>query len=284
MVTRSLRLRQDTCTLHAPRRAAQAGFSLLEVMVAIAILGLSLSVILSAQGGLAASNRAGANMGNAANYGRCKMTELEEHLLKFGYPEVDDLQDGQACCDDDSGQFTCDTRVERVVLPNPASQNSAGDGGSLNLGGAGGVASAAASAGLPPGMVNPAGGADINLDGGLQAIGSQLTSQFGGAGGMLNMVLGMVYPAIKPMLEASIRKATVTVHWSEGPRARELVLVQYLTNPQRGGFIAGVPQLPGAAGSAAPATGGPSQGSTLGGGASGSSGGSSSPFGGGGKP
>ena len=34
------------------------GFSLLEVMVAIAILGLVLTVILSAQGGLAASNRA----------------------------------------------------------------------------------------------------------------------------------------------------------------------------------------------------------------------------------
>ena len=35
------------------------GFSLLEVMVAIAILGLVLTVILSAQGGLASSNRSG---------------------------------------------------------------------------------------------------------------------------------------------------------------------------------------------------------------------------------
>ena len=34
------------------------GFSLLEVMVAVAILGLTLTVILSAQGGLAASNKA----------------------------------------------------------------------------------------------------------------------------------------------------------------------------------------------------------------------------------
>ena len=39
------------------KRARSGAFSLLEVMVAIAILGLALTVILSAQGGLAASNR-----------------------------------------------------------------------------------------------------------------------------------------------------------------------------------------------------------------------------------
>src|ERR1043165_1017729 len=54
------------------------GFSLLEVMVAIAILGMSLTVILSAQGGLSASNRSAANMGTATELGRCKMTEIEE--------------------------------------------------------------------------------------------------------------------------------------------------------------------------------------------------------------
>ena len=58
-------------------------------MVAVAILGLLLSVILSAQGGLAASNRSAANMGMAADLGRCKMTEIEEKLLRDGYPEID---------------------------------------------------------------------------------------------------------------------------------------------------------------------------------------------------
>jgi hypothetical protein len=74
--------------------------------------------------------------------------------------------------------------------------------------------------------------------------------------------MGILYPAIKPMYEASIRRVTVTVKWKEGPNDRELPLVQYVTNPQRGGF-AGSALLPdggtmdfgapGAAGSASPA-------------------------------
>jgi hypothetical protein len=36
------------------------------------------------------------------------------------------------------------------------------------------------------------------------------------------------------MLEASIRRVTVTVKWSEGQRARELEVTQFLTRPQEG--------------------------------------------------
>jgi general secretion pathway protein I len=229
------------------RLLRQRAFSLLEVMVAIAILGLSLTVILSAQGGLAASNSRAANMVNAANYGRCKMTELEEKLLRLGYPEIDDLRDSQMCCGDDSGKFTCDTRVEKVILPNPPS-NSLGDGGAMSIGGSASGSSSAALPpipGMPPGvdpsaLVNPAGGAGLNMDGGagLGALQGQLSAA-GGAGGMLNMVMGMVYPALKPLLETSIRKLSVAVKWKEGPIDREVLLVQYVTNPQRAGFIAG---------------------------------------------
>ena len=218
---------------------ANRGFSLLEVMVAMAILGFALSVILSAQGGLSASNRSAANMGNAVNLGRCKMTELEERLLKFGYPEIDDLQSDISCCDDDSGSFKCDTRVEKVLMPNPPG-SSTGDGGALSL--ATPTGSAGAPGGIPSALVNPAGGSALDLDAGLQNIGAVLQQQTGGAGagGMLNMVMGFVYPTMKIMMEASIRRLTVTVKWKEGPNARELGLVQYVTNPQRGGFIAGL--------------------------------------------
>src|SRR5271154_2191679 len=106
------------------------GFSLLEVMVAVAILGLTLTVILSAQGGLAASNKMAANMGLATTAARCKMMEMEEKILKLGYPAIEDIQSEVACCNDrDDGVFTCDTRVEKVTLPNPP-DNSLGDGGS----------------------------------------------------------------------------------------------------------------------------------------------------------
>jgi prepilin-type N-terminal cleavage/methylation domain-containing protein len=114
------------------KRWAKRAFSLLEVMVAIAILGLTLTVILSAQGGLAASNRSAANMGTAVSFGRCKMTELEEKLLKLGFQETDQIETAVACCDDQLDErFKCDFKVEKIELPNMNSGYSLGDGGTL---------------------------------------------------------------------------------------------------------------------------------------------------------
>lgn len=243
------------------------GFSLLEVMVAVGILGLVLSVILGAQGGLAASHRTAANLGLASTQARCKMTEVEERLLKLGYPALDQTDTEVPCCEDEStARFTCDVKVEKVELPNLPTSGSGGDAGSLGIG-----PEIGSSAGPLGSVVNPAGGASLDLDAGLSGLGVQLQSQVGGAGaqGLVSMALGFVYPVTKPMMEASIRRVTVTVRWKEGPVARELGIVQFVTNPQRGGFLGGVgvdggalapgATVPGgaasgAAGSAAPAT------------------------------
>jgi general secretion pathway protein I len=259
---------------HLHNRHGRRGFSLLEVMVAIAILGLTLTVILSAQGGLAASNRSASNMGQALHLGRCKMTETEENLLKLGYQLTDQVDKDVSCCLDMTPEiFKCDVAVERVELPNMNTSNSLGDGGAL-LG--------ASSALLGPN--NVAGGPGLSLDvdaglggGGLQAMGGQLAAQFGpgsaGSEGLISMVMGMLYPSIKPMYEASIRRITVTVRWKEGGNDRELPLTQFVTNPMSGGF-AGSALLPdggtmdfggttpGATGTAKPATPGLSSGGT----------------------
>jgi hypothetical protein len=50
------------------------------------------------------------------------------------------------------------------------------------------------------------------------------------------MVMSMVYPTLKPMLEASIRKITVTVEWQGGGKGKNLEVVQYVTNPMQGGL------------------------------------------------
>ncbi len=228
------------------RRRSLRGFSLLEIMVAMAILGLALTVILSAQGGLAASNRSAANLGTAGTLARCKMTEIEERTTKLGYPELDQIDEEISCCEDaDQDGFRCTTRVEKVVLPDPP-QNSLGDGGSVN-----GAPTASTDA-FGNQMNNPAGGPGLNLDfdgggGGLAAMGGQLQQQMGGADGIFGMVMGIVYPQIKPMMEASIRRVTVQVKWKEGPNQREVTIVQYVTQPQRGGFIAGTLPMEGGA-------------------------------------
>jgi general secretion pathway protein I len=241
------------------RPVGARAFSLLEVMVAIAILGLALTVILSAQGGLAASTNTAGKMSSATTLARCKMTELEEQLLRKGYSEIDQIDTEVACCDDQpSPGFTCDTRVEKVELPKPPSSGAAGDGG-LDLGGFGGLSGAADG-----GLTNVS---SLSLDAGLQGLGAQLVGQTGGKGAadLLNMVMGMVYPSLKPTLEASIRRLTVKVAWKEGPNARDFSLVQYVTSPQRAGFTGqatlfgdgGVPLDPFAAGGATGGATGP---------------------------
>lgn len=207
------------------------GFSLLEVMVSVAILGLALTVILSAQGGISAGNRTAENQSIAAGLVRCKMTELEERLVKLGYPEVDEFLTEQACCNEGlNARFTCDTKIEKIELPQPNAGG--GSDGGLNLAT---VASGAAGANNPI-------GAGLNFDAGLGGMGSNLMSQMGaagGAGGILDMVMGLVYPSLKPMMEMSIRRVTVTVRWREGINAREIPIVQFVTNPARAGFAQG---------------------------------------------
>ena len=169
--------------------------------------------------------------------------------MKLGYPELEQKDEGISCCENaDQEGFTCDVSLEKVVLPDPP-QNSLGDGGSV----VGAPTGSVDSFGTP--LNNAAGGPGLDLDAGsgLQGIGSQLTQQFGAGGvnGIFGMVMGIVYPSLKPLMEASIRRATIQVKWKEGPNQRELTIVQYLTQPQRGGFIqggladgGGIPGLP----------------------------------------
>jgi general secretion pathway protein I len=260
------------------------GFTLLEVMVAVAILGLSLTVILSAQAGLYSGGAYAQHTSVAIGLVRCRMTELEERLLKLGYPETEMKDDG-ACCEDDSRQdMRCTWKVERVELPQakPPDLAPASSSGGLNLSTAGLGAQGSPAGGGPLGAItqlatNPAGFAG---DAGVSGIASALKQGMGGAGGIESLAMSFVYPQLKPLLEASIRKLTVKVEWKEGIQNREITIVQYVTRPMRApalaaGAASGTPPpgTPGGPGTTAPgglfggaATGGLFPGSTLTGG------------------
>jgi general secretion pathway protein I len=210
--------------------AEESGFTLLEVLVAISILGLGLSVILSSQVGLFSSSQRAANLTFATNLARCKMNEVELDLLKKGYPLVESHDEG-ACCEDDSDrQFRCAWKVERVELPNPQNLDAlGGDGGLGSSGGLGAIGALATLGQSGPGALgeNPTTGDLANL----------LTeSTGGGMQGMAGIAMGFVYPDLKPMLEASIRKLTIRVIWREGKNERDFSVQQYVTNPQQGGL------------------------------------------------
>jgi general secretion pathway protein I len=235
------------------RRRSRRAFSLLEVMVAVALFGAVVTIILSAQAALVASDRSAANMSQAIQIGRCRMSELEEKELRLGFPEIEEKDTSTVCCDDrEVPGFSCDWQIERVLLPQPQYLGGDGGAGSLFGGGLGldaGIGSLDTIASSLPGtlpspsgtvLVNPMGGAQLDFDAGLQNLGTTLQQSFpgGGAQGLLAMVFSIVYPSLKPVLEAAIRKVTVVVKWKEGPRDQDLTLVQYITNPSAAGLMA----------------------------------------------
>lgn len=230
------------------------GFTLLEVLVAISILGLGLTVILSSQTGLFASTRRAENLTHAAFLARCKMTETELELLQDGYPIIDQADSG-ACCEDDDSEFTCDWKVELVELPFPTSfdEGDADAGAGVpTLGGDAGPGPLATGIPGDVGDLSSLGAISglQNAEGGTDAISAMAALGGGEAGGGIgSMVMALVYPDLKPMLEASIRKVTVTVKWREYGSDRDFSVTQYVTDPQEGGLLLEAPdgeELPGA--------------------------------------
>jgi general secretion pathway protein I len=252
-------------------------------MVAVALFGAVVTVIVSAQAGLVASNKAAANLSQAIEVGRCRMSELEEKELKLGFPQIEEKDTNTVCCDEkEVPGFSCEWQIDRVTLPQAT--NLAGEGG-LNsiLGGGlgldagfasfGSAASSALASPLGTVMSNPLGGAQLDFEGGLQNMGQSLSQSFGqslggggGAGmsGLLTLVFSLVYPSLKPLLETAVRRITVVIKWNEGHNPRDFTLVQYVTNPSQVSLLAaladsgafgegGAPVNVGGAGAANPA-------------------------------
>jgi general secretion pathway protein I len=237
------------------RRSAR-GFTLLEVLVAVAILGLGLTVILSSQAGLFSSAQRGEHLTAASNLLRCKMSEIELVTAQKGFQLTDETDEGD-CCDDEHEGYSCSWKIERVELPplpqaSPDGGTSPGPAGSAGLNGPGGLSMAtpgstpgafggpAATSGAMPGAgpltglmgIQASQGASLGANATPGSVMTQLGST--GTSGMEGMVMGFVYPSLKPMLEASIRRVTVKVMWKEGTRPRELEVTQFLTRPQEG--------------------------------------------------
>jgi general secretion pathway protein I len=227
------------------------GFTLLEVLVAISILGLGLTAILSAQSGLLVSSLRTEKNSFAVGLVRCKMSEVELHMMREGFPLVDDSEAGPCCEDDFDASYRCSWVIERIELPEPANIDTVlGTGLGDALGGSGLGSSGLGSSGLgssgPGGLGSLGAIASMGQTGG-GALGGQADlgsvaqmlgggAAMGGTQSLAPLLMSLVYPGLKPMLEASIRRVSVTARWKEGRIDRDLTITQFLTNPQQGGF------------------------------------------------
>ena len=97
--------------------AAVGGFTLLEVMVAVAILAIALGAVFSAEAGSVRTAVRARKLGLATLLVRCKMGEIEEDLAKKGLPAVYASGSDKCCKDAEIEGFKCKWELQPIVLP-----------------------------------------------------------------------------------------------------------------------------------------------------------------------
>lgn len=180
------------------------GFTLLEVLVAVAILGLALSSIFSSEAGAIKVGNRARRTSYATVLARCKLGEIEEKVMKEGLPAVS-ASDTDECCEGAEIEgFACDWSIERIVLPDQTEQ----EGGVLD--------DAAGSNGAAADPLNG------------QSLESMMSSGGASMGGLSEMAMSYTYPVLKSTIEEQVRRVNVTVRWQEGSRRHSFDVVQYL--------------------------------------------------------
>jgi general secretion pathway protein I len=176
------------------RRRTTSGFTLLEVMIALAILSITLVVLLSmVTNNLRATNHARLTT-TATFLARAKMSDLEDQILENGFSSSDETADG-TFKEQGHPEFSWDSAIERVELPMDAMQKQKDE-----------------AQDKAKDSSNPM---------------SMLTGFIGG-------MMGTFIEPIRLGLQESVRRVTIHVTWSEPGRPDQTIeVVQYLTDPSK---------------------------------------------------
>ncbi len=204
--------------------ARRLGFTLIEVMLALAILGMALVILVKSIATNATSAGAAFYMGIATDLARGKMYDLEEELLAEGFQDGEQEEEGDFS-DEGYPGITWKATIEPSELPSyeklVALSASTGPGaGSGSGGGADGE-------GTPGDKF------------GSSALGGMMGMFGGGLGGAADSAqeaetggfIASQYALIQGVLKASIRKITLEVKWSTGVEDESAEFVLYVTDP-----------------------------------------------------
>ncbi len=203
------------------RTATNAGFTLLEVMIALGILVTALVVVAEANMGATQDASRAKMLTVASMLARAKMNEIEFDLKHDGFSDFEEEECGDFSDDEYGGlaKFKWCYTIEKIELPENLDLQSM-------LGGQGGDQEDA-EGGSPSGApVGPMGGVLGMLGGG--AFGSGGSSPMGG---MAASLLASQFGIIRNVIEQAIRRIILTVSWPDGASEKSLTLVLYITDP-----------------------------------------------------
>lgn len=172
----------------------EGGFTLLEVLIAVAILSITLASLLSSQMDALRMSRYAKMMTTVAFLAEYQMTEIEWQIKE----EEDGWGDNDKTYEGDFAEqgwpevsYTC--LVDMVEMPDYSALQQAAD------------------------AADEGGGGDSVQDAGEQAFDA----------------MGMVWPMVKGAIENSIRKVTCTLYWQDGRVDKDFTVETYWTDPSR---------------------------------------------------
>ena len=213
-------------------RVARAGFTLVEVMIALAILGVALVVLVRSVAGNIASAGESFYMGIATDLARGKMYDLEEQLVQEGFQETEQELEGDFS-DEGWPGVTWKATITPSELP-PLEKLMGMQEGQPGAEGAGQGTGTGSGSGSGEGgeqamdkFNNSALGGMLGMLGGGGGSGSgSPDAQDAQTGGFI----AQFYPLVQQVLKASIRKIKLTIEYSTGLRKERFDVVLYVTD------------------------------------------------------
>jgi general secretion pathway protein I len=123
-------------------KSRRTGFTLLEVMIAVAIMAIGLGAVFSAQAGSAKMAQRARKLSFATLLAQCKMGEIEEMIANKGLP-ANYMADNDKCCKEAPIEgFKCKWEVSPIVMPdsmfNPEEEKDKKNGNASSGSGLGG--------------------------------------------------------------------------------------------------------------------------------------------------
>ena len=218
------------------RASRAAGFTLLEVMIGLALLGFGLVVLIKSTTSSITGAQRAQMMGVVTDLSRGKMYDIEEKLMKEGFTDTDQSEDDRTFEEEGWPEIKYSYKVEAVELPSfDQLQSMAQSQGSA----AAAKERGSAGRGSGSGDDEPSGSFEDSALGGMMMMFSGIGGSGGGGGGGGGSVEDMAgasfiqgyYQIVQEALKASIRKVTLTVKYDVLGEENELVTVAFFTEP-----------------------------------------------------